>query len=158
MTVFDLDPKAVDAARERGAAAADSLEDLVSKLAPPRAVWVMAPAGDVTERIIGTLAGALSPGDAVIDGGNADYRDSMRRAAELAERGIDFLDSGTSGGIWGLEGGYSLMVGGPTETFARLEPIFQTPRPVADDRLWTRRARRRGPFPPRWSTTASSTA
>ena len=92
----------------------------------------MTPAGEVTERTIAAVCGALSPGDVVIDGGNANYKDSMRRAAELKERGIYFLDAGTSGGIWGLAEGYSLMVGGEKEAFDLVEPIFQTLAPGPD--------------------------
>ena len=132
VVVFDFNAEAVKAAEGQGADSAASLEDLASKLTAPRAVWVMVPSGDATENTIMSLAEVLAPGDAVIDGGNANYRDSMRRAATLKERGLDFLDSGTSGGIWGLKEGYALMVGGPAETFKRLESIFQTLAPAHD--------------------------
>ena len=113
-------------------------------LTPPRAAWVMTPAGEVTERTIAAVCGALSPGDIVIDGGNANYKDSMRRAATLKTQGIHFLDAGTSGGIWGLTEGYSLMVGGEKEAFDHVEPIFQTLAPGTGPGLRSRRARRRG--------------
>ncbi|CAB1128628.1 Putative 6-phosphogluconate dehydrogenase [Candidatus Hydrogenisulfobacillus filiaventi] len=108
-----------------GGEAAASLEDLVAALHPPRAVWVMVPAGAATEEVINTLAGLLTPGDTIVDGGNSNYRDSLRRAAALAERQLHFVDAGTSGGIWGLQEGYCLMVGGPQEAVARLEPVFR---------------------------------
>jgi 6-phosphogluconate dehydrogenase len=125
-------PEAVQAIVQQGAAGASSLADLVAQLDAPRAVWVMVPSGEPTETNINAVADLLSPGDAIIDGGNSNYKDSVRRAAALKERGISFLDSGTSGGIWGLKEGYSLMVGGDPETFRRLEPIFQTLAPAAD--------------------------
>ncbi|HEX2170947.1 MAG TPA: decarboxylating 6-phosphogluconate dehydrogenase [Dehalococcoidia bacterium] len=101
-----------------------SLEDLIGRLAPPRLVWVMVPAGDPTEQTIRAVADLLAPDDTIIDGGNSYYRDSRRRAEDLAARGLHFLDVGTSGGIWGLETGFCLMVGGPEMAFARAEPIF----------------------------------
>ena len=125
-------PEAVQAIVQEGAAGASSLADLVAQLEAPRAVWAMVPSGEPTETTINSVADLLSPGDAIIDGGNSNYKDSVRRAATLKERGIGFLDSGTSGGIWGLKEGYSLMIGGEPETFRRLEPIFQTLAPAAD--------------------------
>ena len=101
--------------KPRAPPGASSLAELAAQLTPPRAAWVMTPAGEVTERTITAVCGALSPGDIVIDGGNANYKDSMRRAATLKRQGIHFLDAGTSGGIWGLTEGYSLMVGGDRE-------------------------------------------
>ena len=115
-----------------GATCVAGLPELVGKLSAPRAVWAMVPAGEATEQTIDDLAGLLDTGDTVIDGGNANYKDSMRRAEKLAESGITFLDSGTSGGIWGLTEGYSLMVGGDRAAFDRLEPIFQTLAPGHD--------------------------
>ncbi len=132
VVVYDPREEAVQGLEGEGAAAARSLQELVQKLTPPRAVWVMVPAGEVTESTVRSLAGLLSPGDTVIDGGNANFKDSIRRAQELKEDGILFLDAGTSGGIWGLAEGYSLMVGGDAEAFNRLAPIFQTLAPAPD--------------------------
>jgi len=106
-----------------------SLSELVARLVAPRAVWVMVPAGDPTEHTIRELAGLLEAGDLVVDGGNSNFRDSMRRAAELEKRGLLFVDAGTSGGIWGLEIGYCLMVGGSEEAFERIEPALKTLAP-----------------------------
>jgi 6-phosphogluconate dehydrogenase len=135
VVVYDRDAKAVAASATGGATGATSLEDLVARLAAPRAVWVMVPAGDPTESTIQTLSRLLARGDAIIDGGNSNYKDGMRRGAELATRGLQFVDAGTSGGIWGLKEGYSLMVGGDAATVARLRPIFETLAP-ARDRGW----------------------
>ncbi len=132
VVVYDPREEAVQALVQQGAVGASSIADLVSKLTSPRAVWVMVPAGEPTESTIKGVAEALSEGDAVIDGGNSNYKDSMRRAASLGEKGLKFLDAGTSGGIWGLKEGYSLMVGGDAEAFQRLEPIFQTLAPSSD--------------------------
>ena len=114
-----------------GAIEATSIDELVSHLSPPRAVWVMVPAGDVTDETIGTLSAELSVGDTIIDGGNSNYRDTIRRSADVGDRGITMLDVGTSGGVWGLTEGYSLMIGGDAEAYSRLEPIFQTLAPGA---------------------------
>ena len=114
-----------------GAIEATSIDELVSHLSPPRAVWVMVPAGDVTDETIGTLSAELSVGDTIIDGGNSNYKDTIRRAADVGDRGITMLDVGTSGGVWGLTEGYSLMIGGDAEAYSRLEPIFQTLAPGA---------------------------
>ena len=127
--VFDVDPVAVDRLTADGAVGVGSLEDLVAGLAPPRAVWVMLPAGEITERTVAELAGVLDSGDAIVDGGNTYYRDDVRRAGELAAAGIDYLDCGTSGGVLGLERGFCLMVGGRREAFDRLEPIFRSLAP-----------------------------
>ena len=132
---YDPNPEAVAAVERAGGAGASSLTDLVSKLAPPRAVWVMVPSGAVTESTVVALGEALSAGDTIIDGGNSNYKDSIRRAAAAAERGVSFLDAGTSGGIWGLTEGYALMVGGDAEAFRRIEPIVRTLAP-GDDRGW----------------------
>ena len=130
--VYDQNADAVASSAAGGADAAQSASDLVSRLAAPRAVWVMLPAGAVTDAVVQELAELLDPGDAVIDGGNANYKDTMRRGEMLSKRGIHLLDAGTSGGVWGLVHGYSLMVGGDAAAFARLEPIFQTLAPGAD--------------------------
>ncbi len=132
VVAYDPRPEAVQALTQEGAAGATSLQNLATRLAAPRAVWVMVPAGDPTESTINSLAEALSPGDVVIDGGNSNYKDSVRRAAALKERRIAFLDAGTSGGVWGLKEGYSLMVGGDADAFHRLESIFQTLAPGPD--------------------------
>ena len=129
VVAFDLDAQDVAASEEYGAEGAGSLAELVSLLAPPRAVWLMLPHGPVTEDTISTVSPLLSPGDVVLDGGNANYKDSIRRGQELAERGIDFIDVGISGGIWGLANGFCLMVGGPDETVKRLEPAFRSLAP-----------------------------
>jgi 6-phosphogluconate dehydrogenase len=127
--VFDLDPAAVDRLTNEGAAGAASFEELVATLAPPRVVWVMVPAGEATEAAIRELADRLQPGDAVIDRGNTHYRDDVRRASELGERGIRYADCGTSGGVHGLERGFCLTVGGDADVFDHLEPIFASLAP-----------------------------
>jgi 6-phosphogluconate dehydrogenase len=118
-----------------GANSAASLEELVSALDPPRAVWVMVPAGDPTESTIATLAELLDSGDVVVDGGNSLFRDSVRRAADLSKKDVLFVDAGVSGGIWGLEEGYCLMLGGPAEAVDRLEPVLTA---LAPDKGWAR--------------------
>ena len=115
-----------------GAEGASSLEDAVSKLNAPRIVWVMVPSGQATDDTINKLEGLLQKGDIVIDGGNSNYKDSVRHAAQLEARGIDFVDCGTSGGIWGLSEGYSLMIGGQVEAVEKMRPIFETLAPAAD--------------------------
>ena len=112
-----------------GATAVFSLEEMAGALEAPRVVWVMVPAGDPTEQTLRNLAGSLQPGDVLIDGGNSNFHDTKRRAAELAERGIRFVDAGTSGGVWGLEVGYCLMVGGPEDAVRHCEPVFRTLAP-----------------------------
>jgi 6-phosphogluconate dehydrogenase len=112
-----------------GATGASDKADLVSKLDAPRHVWVMLPAGGPTESTVDELAGLLSPGDVVIDGGNTFYRDDVRRAKSLAERGLSYVDVGTSGGVWGLERGYCMMIGGEKHVVDRLDPIFRTLAP-----------------------------
>ncbi len=129
VVVFDFSQEAVSAAASEGAAPSSSLEDMVSQLSAPRAVWVMVPAGDPTEQTINAVVELLSPGDSIIDGGNSNYHETQRRAAAVAEKGVTMLDCGTSGGIWGLTEGYSLMVGGDADAYARLEPIFQALAP-----------------------------
>jgi 6-phosphogluconate dehydrogenase len=129
IVAYDRDPEAVRAVASAGASGAGSLEELVRKLSPPRAVWLMVPAGAPVEQTIHSLAPLLSPGDAIIDGGNSYYKDSVRRAASLKKQRLHFLDVGTSGGIWGLKMGYCLMIGGDEDVFRRLEPIFRTLAP-----------------------------
>jgi len=132
VVVYDRDPAPVAAAAALGASPSDSIEDLVNKLSAPRAVWVMVPAGEPTEGVVNALADLLSPGDTVIDGGNSNYKDALRRAAALRERGLHFVDVGTSGGVWGLAEGYSMMVGGEKEVVDRLRPLFETLAPAPD--------------------------
>ena len=127
--VTDLNPAAIEGLAKEGATGAASLTDLVKALAPPRAVWVMVPAGDPTEKTVMTLGDLLSPGDAIIDGGNSWFKDDVRRAKALLPKGVHYVDAGTSGGVWGAERGYCLMVGGPTEAVSRLEPIFRSLAP-----------------------------
>jgi 6-phosphogluconate dehydrogenase len=121
---FDANPAPGRVLADEGAKAAGSLAEVVALLAPPRAVWVMLPDGAPTEDTVAALAGMLAPGDIVIDGGNSNFKDDIRRAEALAERGLKYLDVGTSGGVWGLERGYCLMIGGDQAAFAHLEPIF----------------------------------
>ena len=132
VVAYDPRAEAVQALTAEGAASAASIPDLVAQLAPPRAVWIMVPAGDPTESTVEAVAEALSSGDAIIEGGNSNYKDSVRRAAALKSRGFSFLDAGTSGGVWGLQEGYSLMVGGDPGAFQRLEPLFRTLAPGPD--------------------------
>ncbi len=122
----------VEAAVKGGAMGASSLEEAINKLPTPRIVWMMLPAGPVTDETIEKLSSLLKKGDIVIDGGNSYYKDSIRHAEYLGAKGIDFLDSGTSGGIWGLKEGYSLMIGGRPEVAEKMRPIFETLAPAAD--------------------------
>ena len=126
---FDASPEAAKALE--GATPAADLEAMVAALAPPRALWVMLPAGRITEETIACLGRLLSPGDTVIDGGNTFYKDDIRRAKALATRGIDYVDCGTSGGVWGLERGYCMMIGGARAAVQRLDPIFAALAPGA---------------------------
>jgi 6-phosphogluconate dehydrogenase len=126
---FDPSPDARSAAEGHGAGTAASLEELVSKLSAPRMIWLMVPAGEITENSVQTLKGLLSAGDAVIDGGNSNWHDDKRRARELDEAGIHYIDVGTSGGVWGLEVGYCMMVGGHDESVQRLAPILDVLAP-----------------------------
>jgi 6-phosphogluconate dehydrogenase len=134
VVAFDFSADAVKAAEEHGASGSDSLEDLVSKLATPRAVWIMVPAGKPTEDTIDKLLGMFDEGDTIIDGGNSKWTESVDRHAKCAERGVHFVDVGTSGGIWGLEIGYCMMVGGEDEPVKRLEPVFNVLAPPATDK------------------------
>jgi 6-phosphogluconate dehydrogenase len=129
--VFDLNSDAVRELAGEGAVGAESMQDLASKLEPPRSVWLMVPAA-VVDKTLDDLIPALDSGDAVIDGGNSYYRDDIRRAARLSEHDLDYVDTGTSGGVWGLDRGYCLMIGGPDEAVARLDPIFASLAPGAE--------------------------
>lgn len=135
ITGYDPEPRAREALAQGGGTAVESLDALVAALESPRAVWTMVPAGTVTERTVESLRGLLGPGDVLIDGGNSFYKDSQRRARACAERGIDYIDAGTSGGVWGLAEGYSLMVGGDEAVVERLRPVFEALAP-APDRGW----------------------
>jgi 6-phosphogluconate dehydrogenase len=125
---YDAVPASVAALAQEGAVAAESLEALVAKLPAPRAIWLMIPAA-LVEQVLQQVVPLLSPGDIVIDGGNSDYREAIRRQRELARRGLHFVDVGTSGGVWGLEVGYCLMIGGEGEAVSRLVPIFEALAP-----------------------------
>ena len=129
IVAYDPNPEAVRGIEGQGASGVASLDEMVERLALPRAVWIMAPAGEPTETTISTLHGLLSSGDIIIDGGNAYYKDSIRRAEMLGEKGIRFLDVGTSGGVWGLEEGYCLMVGGDESTYNAMLPGLETLAP-----------------------------
>lgn len=132
VVAYDINEDAIRAAENAGAEGARTLGEVVDKLSSPRSVWVMVPAGQITENTIQTLSEHLSAGDIVIDGGNSNYKDSMRRAQELKVKGINFIDVGTSGGVWGLSEGYSIMVGGEKEAVDQHGPIFETLAPGAD--------------------------
>jgi 6-phosphogluconate dehydrogenase len=129
--VFDLSPDSVKALADEGATGSGSMEDFVGKLEAPRSVWLMVPAA-VVDSTLDSLVPLLDEGDAVIDGGNSYYRDDIRRSARLAEHKIDYVDTGTSGGVWGLDRGYCLMIGGPDNAVDRLDPIFATLAPGVD--------------------------
>jgi 6-phosphogluconate dehydrogenase len=126
---YDIAPDAVAAAEAHGATGAATLGELVSGLEAPRTVWIMVPAGDATQRTVDALAGSMDPGDTIVDGGNGKWHDDVRRAAELEARGIRYVDVGTSGGVFGLEVGYCLMVGGDRASVERLAPIFDVLAP-----------------------------
>ena len=128
-TVYDVNPANVDQLVAEGAVGSASIADLVAKMSRPRAIWVMVPAGEATEQTIETLAPLLEADDIVIDGGNSHFKDDVRRSRRLASVGIRYLDAGTSGGVWGMERGYCLMIGGDPGAFARLDPIFRTLAP-----------------------------
>jgi 6-phosphogluconate dehydrogenase len=127
--VYDVRPDAVRGLAGEGATGADSLADLVAKLAKPRAVWIMVPAGEITQAAVDGLAAHLEPDDVIIDGGNSSYRDDIARAASVRDRGIHYIDIGTSGGVWGLDRGFCLMIGGEDDPVTRLRPIFASIAP-----------------------------
>jgi 6-phosphogluconate dehydrogenase len=129
VVVWDRSADAVQSIARAGATGSSSLADLVSRLVPPRAIWLMVPAGDPTEQTVTALAEVLQHGDTIVDGGNSYFKDDVRRAATLATRDIHYLDVGTSGGVWGAERGYCLMIGGPEHAATRLAPIFRTLAP-----------------------------
>jgi len=129
---YDLSQEAVRALAAKGADPASALRELAGKLRPPRAVWLMLPQGEPTQATMDALIPLLQRGDLVIDGGNANYKDTLARVPKFKAAGLEFVDCGTSGGIWGLEGGYSLMVGGTAESFARIKPVLQTLAPGPD--------------------------
>jgi len=131
--VYDKDPKAVAALVAEGAAGANSLEDFVQKLDSPRTAWVMLPAGRITEATIEALAKLMQPDDVVIDGGNSFWQDDVRRGKALRERGLHYVDVGTSGGVWGIERGYCMMIGGDKSAVERLDPIFAALAPGLGD-------------------------
>jgi 6-phosphogluconate dehydrogenase len=129
VVAFDRDPAATARANASGAKGATSLDAMVPELAPPRAVWIMVPAGNPTETAVAALANLLSPGDVIIDGGNTHFLDDVRRAEMLGAKDLHYIDAGVSGGVWGLKEGYCLMVGGEEDVCAHLEPIFRTLAP-----------------------------
>jgi 6-phosphogluconate dehydrogenase len=131
--VFDQNPKAVAGFGSEGAIGVDSLKNVVAKMTAPRAIWIMLPAGEITEKTIASLAEVMTKGDVIIDGGNSFWRDDVRRAAALKSKGLHYIDVGTSGGIWGLERGYCMMIGGDKEVVDRLDPIFSTLAPGLGD-------------------------
>ena len=131
--VYDQGANVVAGFAKEGATGAKSLEDLVSKLQKPRAVWIMVPAGGPTEGTVQALAGVLEAGDTIIDGGNSFFKDDVRRSKEVGKKGIHYVDAGTSGGVWGVERGYCLMVGGPKDAVSRIEPILRTLAPGKGD-------------------------
>jgi 6-phosphogluconate dehydrogenase len=132
VVAYDLNEDAIQAAEEGGAEGARTLDEVVAKMETPRAVWVMVPAGDPTENTIDALAERTAPSDIIIDGGNSNYKDTQRRGAALKEVGLHFVDVGTSGGVWGLAEGYSMMVGGEKDAVERLRPFLETLAPAPD--------------------------
>jgi len=132
VVAHDLNESAIREAEAAGAVGARTLEEAISKLPAPRVIWVMVPSGSPTENTIKAIAALLSPGDIIIDGGNSNYRDSMRRAAELRGKDIHFVDVGTSGGVWGLSEGYSMMVGGEVAAVNQVRPVLETLAPGKD--------------------------
>jgi 6-phosphogluconate dehydrogenase len=145
--VWDMSDEAVKKIADAGATGASGLEDLVAKLETPRAVWVMLPAGKITDDTVMKLGDLLAAGDLVIDGGNTFYKDDIRRAKALAEKQIDYVDIGTSGGVWGLERGFCMMVGGPDEQVKRIDPILDALAPGLGDISRTKRTDGADPRP-----------
>jgi len=135
IVVYDRDKSAVAGMVVEGAIGAESLSEVAVKLRAPRAIWIMVPSGEAVDETIRNLSGSLAKGDILVDGGNSNYHDTMRRAASARELGFEFIDAGTSGGIWGLKEGYSLMIGGTPEAVARLRPVFESLAP-SPDRGW----------------------
>jgi 6-phosphogluconate dehydrogenase len=133
MVVSDLSADAVKGIAGEGAVASSSLDDLVSKLTAPRAAWIMVPSGDPTEKTAQALLAKMQPGDTIIDGGNSYFKDDVRRSKLCAAKGVHYVDVGTSGGVWGLDRGYCMMIGGPKEAVQRLDPIFKTLAPGRGD-------------------------
>jgi 6-phosphogluconate dehydrogenase len=133
VVVSDLSADAVKGLAGEGAVASSSLQDLISKLKAPRAIWIMVPAGAPTEQTVQNLAQYMQAGDTIIDGGNSNFKDDVRRAKSLREKGLHYVDVGTSGGVWGLERGYCMMIGGPNEAVQQLDPIFKTLAPGIGD-------------------------
>jgi 6-phosphogluconate dehydrogenase len=131
--VWNRDHSKAEALAKEGARPAKTIEEMVKMLSKPRAAWIMLPSGDVTEDMVNQLGNLLEPGDTVIDGGNSMFKDDVRRAQGLVKKGIHYADVGTSGGVWGLERGYCLMIGGPNEAVSRLEPVFRTLAPGRGD-------------------------
>jgi 6-phosphogluconate dehydrogenase len=127
--VFDLNPDSIKALADEGATGAESMDDFVNKLSQPRAAWVMVPAGNPTEQTVKALSERMAAGDIIIDGGNSYFKDDVRRSKDFSPKGIHYIDVGTSGGIWGLERGYCMMIGGPKEMVEHLDPIFKTLAP-----------------------------
>jgi 6-phosphogluconate dehydrogenase len=132
VVAYDINETAIQTLEAAGAEGARTLVDIAAKLDAPRSVWVMVPSGDITEQMILQLAEVLSPGDTIIDGGNSNYKDTQRRAQILQDKGLEFVDVGTSGGIWGLAEGYSMMIGGRKEVVERHRAIFETLAPFSD--------------------------
>src|SRR5208282_5724210 len=133
MVVSDLSADAVKELAGEGAVASSSLDDLIGKLKPPRAAWIMVPSGDPTEKTVQALLAKMLAGDTIIDGGNSYFKDDVRRSKLCAAKGVFYVDVGTSGGVWGLERGYCMMIGGPKEAVQRLDPIFKTLAPGRGD-------------------------
>ncbi len=131
--VYDLSPQNVAALESEGATGSTSMEDFVAKLTKPRAAWVMVPAGDATDKTVMKLASLMEKGDIIIDGGNSYFKDDIRRSTALKDKGIHYVDVGTSGGVWGIDRGYCMMIGGPNDAVKNLDPIFKTLAPGIGD-------------------------